>query len=200
MLLLQRGFHILAHCPLPGIPISQVQEKYGAPLLLEALESFFATNVALQHHHRAHTFNRLNVYKYMTILSPPKQHMSNTKWFFKLHATPSCPASHNSCKGPSPAVFDSALFFKQLDPNTMRFESKGNPSSFISKSLHSGQFWTEPHRAHSLVHSGQLCPDTLSLWVSVQLCPDRHSCELLSKIVLIAHYLDCSPTIIDLIT
>ena len=46
-------------------------------------------------------------------------------------------------------------------------------------------FWTvldrapQSPRAHSLVHSGQLCPD-------------RHSCELLSKVVLIAHYcLDC---------
>ena len=129
MLLLQRGFHIPVCCPLPGIPISQVQEKYGAPLLLEALESFFATNVALRHHRRAHAFDRLVVYKYMTILSPLKQHMSDTKWFFKLCATPSCPVSHNSRKGPSPAVFNSALFFKQSDPNTMRFESEGNPSS-----------------------------------------------------------------------
>ena len=48
--------------------------------------------------------------------------------------------------------------------------------------------------------SPELSPDTLFLWVSVQLCPDRHSCELLSKVVLIAHYLDCEPTIIDLIT
>ena len=45
-------------------------------------------------------------------------------------------------------------------------------------------FWTvldrapQSPRAHSLVHS-------------VQLCPDRHSCKLLSKVVLIAHYLDC---------
>ena len=48
-------------------------------------------------------------------------------------------------------------------------------------------FWTvldratQIHRAHSLVHSGQVCPDTHSLWVPVQLCPDIHSYELLSS-------------------
>ena len=48
-------------------------------------------------------------------------------------------------------------------------------------------FWTvldratQIHRAHSLVHSGQVCPDTHSLWVPVQLCPDTHSYELLSS-------------------
>jgi len=129
MLLLQQGYYLPAHCPLPGLPISQVQERYGAPLLLEALESFFASNVALCHHHRVHTFNRLDIYKYITILSPLKQHMSDTKRFFKLHATQSCPAPHNSCKGPSPAVFDNALFFKDSDANTMGFGSEGKPSS-----------------------------------------------------------------------
>jgi len=87
MLSLQWGYYLLACCPLPGLPISQVQERYGAPLLLEALDSFLASNAALCHHHRVHAFNQLNIYKYITILSPPKQHISDTKWFFKLHAT-----------------------------------------------------------------------------------------------------------------
>ena len=48
-------------------------------------------------------------------------------------------------------------------------------------------FWTvldratQIPRAHSLVHSGQVCPDTHSLLVPVQLCPDTHSYELLSS-------------------
>ena len=48
-------------------------------------------------------------------------------------------------------------------------------------------FWTvldratQIPRAHSLVHSGQVCPDTHFLWVPVQLCPDTHSYELLSS-------------------
>ena len=48
-------------------------------------------------------------------------------------------------------------------------------------------FWTvldratQIPRAHSLVHSGQVCPDTHSLWVPVQLCPDTHSYELLAS-------------------
>ena len=129
MLLLQWGYYLPACCPLPGLPISQVQERYGAPLLLEALDLFFASNVALCHHHRIHTFDWLNIYKYITILSWLKQHMSNTKQCFKLCATQSCLAPHNSRKGPSPVVFNSVLFFKDLDGNTMGFGSKGNPSS-----------------------------------------------------------------------
>ena len=129
MLSLQRGYYLPARCPLPGLPISQVQERYGAPLLLEALESFFTSNAALRHHRRVHAFDRLNVYKYITILSPLKQHMSDTKRFFKLRATQSCPAPRNSRKGPSPAVFNNALFFKDSDANTMGFGSEGKPSS-----------------------------------------------------------------------
>ncbi|KIM63098.1 hypothetical protein SCLCIDRAFT_118027, partial [Scleroderma citrinum Foug A] len=74
-----------------------------------------------------HAFNQIDVYKYITILSPLKQHVSDTKHFFKLHVTPSIP-SHNSHKGPSPAVFDSVLFLKDLDTNAMRHGIKGDPS------------------------------------------------------------------------
>jgi len=57
MLSPERGYYLLAHCPLPSLPISQVQEKWGAPLLQEALESFFAANAALWNHRRIHGFN-----------------------------------------------------------------------------------------------------------------------------------------------
>jgi len=130
MLASERGYYLPACCPLPRLPISQIQEQYGAPLLLEALETFFATNfAALQNHHRIHAFDRLDVYKYITILSPPKQHVSNTKRFFKLRATPSVP-SHNNRKGLSPAVFDSALFLKDADTNAISHGIEGNPSLF----------------------------------------------------------------------
>jgi len=128
MLTSERGYYLPAHCPLPRLPISQIQEQYGAPLLLEALKTLFATNfAALQNHHRIHTFDRLDVYKYIMILSPPKQHVSNTKQFFKLHATPSIP-SHNNYKGPSPTVFNSALFLKDVDTNAISHGIEGNPS------------------------------------------------------------------------
>ena len=127
MLASERGYYLLAHCHLPRLPISQVQEQCGTPLLLDALETFFATNAALRNHRKIHAFDRIDVYKYITILSPLKRHMSDTKHFFKLRATPSIP-SHNSCKGPSPVVFDSVLFLKDLDTNAMRHGIKGNPS------------------------------------------------------------------------
>ena len=127
MLASEWGYYLPARCPLPRLPISQVQEQCSAPLLLDALETYFTTKAALRNHCKIHTFDRIDVYKYITILSPPKQHMSDTKHFFKLCATPSIP-SHNSHKGPSPTVFDSALFLKDPDTNAMRHGIKSNPS------------------------------------------------------------------------
>ena len=127
MLASEWGYYLPVHCPLPRFPISQVQEQCGAPLLLDALETFFATNAALQNHRKIHAFDRIDVYKYITILSPLKQHVSDTKCFFKLHVTPSI-SSHNSRKGPSPVVFDSVLFLKDPDTNAMKHGIEGNPS------------------------------------------------------------------------
>ena len=83
------------------------------------------------------------------------------------------------------------------DPGTIEEieESCGNVDTSVAsgkmmegnKHQQNTLFWTvldratQIHRAHSLVHSGQVCPDTHSLWVPVQLCPDTHSYELLSS-------------------
>jgi len=128
----ERGYYLPARCPLPRLPISQIQQQHGAPLLLEALETFFTTNAALRNHRRIHTFDRLDVYKYITILSPPKQHVSDMKRFFKIRATPSVP-SHNSRKGPSPAVFDSALFLKDSDTNATTHGIEGNLTLLVQQ-------------------------------------------------------------------
>ena len=68
-----------AHCPLPSLPISQIQERWGAPLVQEAQKPFFAANAALHNHCKIHSFDQVDIYKYRTILSPPKQHVSDTK-------------------------------------------------------------------------------------------------------------------------
>ena len=47
MLSSERGYYLPAHCPLPSLPISQVQEKYGALLLLSVLKSGCRTDERL---------------------------------------------------------------------------------------------------------------------------------------------------------
>ena len=89
-------------------------------------------------------------------------------------------------------------------PKFDQFEGQINRKLWIA-SIHQQNtlFWTvldrvtQIHRAHSLVHSGQVCPDTHSLWVPVQLCPDTHSYELLSSF---GHYNPNSSIILPFIT
>ena len=79
MLSRDRRYHLARSCPLPGIPITLVQEKHHAPLLCQALEQYLQV---LHPHLRARQIwlvNQLDVYKYISILTPPCKHISATK-------------------------------------------------------------------------------------------------------------------------
>ncbi|KIK78050.1 hypothetical protein PAXRUDRAFT_36706 [Paxillus rubicundulus Ve08.2h10] len=54
------------------------------------------------------SFDRINVFKYITILAPSHQHISDAKHLFKIHAR----------KKPSPAIFNTALIIEDPEQFT----------------------------------------------------------------------------------
>jgi hypothetical protein len=104
-----RGYYLPSTCPLPNIPISAIQDGHRAPLLIPALDTFLREAFPLAHNHiQVRPYDRLDVFKYVSILAPSRHHLSDTKRFFKIRAAPEAPP-RDARKKPTPAVFDMAL-------------------------------------------------------------------------------------------
>lgn len=95
------------------MPIAHIQAQHDAPLLAQTLEAYLsATFPGSRHTVRVHSFDRLDVFNFITILAPERQHTSNTKRFFKLRVSAESPP-RDMRKKPTPAIFDNALIIDE---------------------------------------------------------------------------------------
>jgi len=79
MLSRTRGYHLPRSCPLPGVHISFVQENHHAPLLSQALEQYIRGSHPQLRTTQIRPVKQLDVYKSISILMPPRKHISATK-------------------------------------------------------------------------------------------------------------------------
>jgi hypothetical protein len=114
MLMPTRGYYLPKTCHFPNTPIQHLIEHHGASLLIPALETFVREHIPTSNtsHSKLIPQERIDVYKYLMVLSPARPHISNSKCFFKVRASPVV-ASKDPRKPPAPARFDSALFIDQ---------------------------------------------------------------------------------------
>ncbi|KIK74444.1 hypothetical protein PAXRUDRAFT_19861 [Paxillus rubicundulus Ve08.2h10] len=63
------------------------------------------------------SFDRIDVFKYITILAPSHQHISDAKHLFKIRVSPELPP-RDAHKKPSPAIFNTALIVEDLEQFT----------------------------------------------------------------------------------
>ncbi|KIJ09550.1 hypothetical protein PAXINDRAFT_17361 [Paxillus involutus ATCC 200175] len=104
-----RGYYLPSSCPLPNTPVSQVQERYQAPLFIQSLEGYLRRTFPMaQQPIHIRPFDRIDIFKYISILGPSRPHMSDTKCLFKVRASPESPPC-DPRKKPTPAIFDTAL-------------------------------------------------------------------------------------------
>jgi hypothetical protein len=112
MLTPTHGYYLPKTCHFPNTPIQCLIEHHGASLFIPALETFVREHIPSSnpsHTSKLIPQERIDVYKYLTVLSPACPHVSNSKCFFKVRASPVV-ASKDPRKPPAPARFDSALF------------------------------------------------------------------------------------------
>jgi len=74
-----RGYHLPRSCPLPGVPISLMQDNHHTPLLIQAFEQYLSESHPQLRAMQIRPFNLLDVYKSISILTPPRKHISPSK-------------------------------------------------------------------------------------------------------------------------
>ncbi|KAF8120405.1 hypothetical protein EV363DRAFT_1407675 [Boletus edulis] len=113
-----RGYYLPASCPSPNIQIAHIAEKHGAPLLAQSLQAYLQDILPRSSHPiRVRPFDRLDVFKYITILAPAsgQQHTSHSKRLFKIRVSPESPP-RDARKKSTAAIFDNAMIMD--DPAT----------------------------------------------------------------------------------
>ena len=98
------GYNLPQLCPLPGVHISFVQENHHAPLLSQALEQYIWGSHPQLCTTQIWPVKQLDVYKSISILTPPCKHVSATKQIFKLHGS----ITYST----APMTFDTALIIE----------------------------------------------------------------------------------------
>ncbi|KAF9237171.1 hypothetical protein BU15DRAFT_49017 [Melanogaster broomeanus] len=132
----ERGYYLPTSCPLPNTPLSYVQETHQAPLLVQTLEAYLcATTFPMTRQPiRIHSFDQIDVFKYITILAPSCQHISDTKRLFRIRVSPES-LPRDARKKPTPAIFDTALIVEDM----REFTGSGIAGKYITHSTCVGQ-------------------------------------------------------------
>ncbi|KAG1835333.1 hypothetical protein DFJ58DRAFT_908621 [Suillus subalutaceus] len=102
------GYFVPRTCPFPNSTIQRLLNEHGASLFIPSLEAFLRIHVPSWSHRKLTPQDRVNVYKYLKILSPAQPHINNRKCLFKVRASPVIPAT-DVRRPPAPAHFDSVL-------------------------------------------------------------------------------------------
>jgi hypothetical protein len=114
MLSATRGYFIPKICSFPNIPIQRLIENHGASHFVPALQAFVNEHLPGHLHRPLNAQDRIDVYKYLSILTPARPHITNSKRFFKLRASPVV-ASRDPRRPPAPARFDTALVIENRE-------------------------------------------------------------------------------------
>ncbi|KIK44335.1 hypothetical protein CY34DRAFT_23094 [Suillus luteus UH-Slu-Lm8-n1] len=101
-------------CSCPNIPIQRLIENHGASHFILALQAFVNEHLPGHLHRLLNAQDRIDVYKYLSVLSPARPHITNSKHFFKLRASPVV-ASRDPRRPPAPARFDTALVIENRE-------------------------------------------------------------------------------------
>ncbi|KAG1788448.1 uncharacterized protein HD556DRAFT_1312038 [Suillus plorans] len=113
MLMATRGYYLPKTCHFPNTPIQRLIDHHGASLFIPALKSFIREHApTIQSHGNLNLQECIDVYKYIMVLLPARPHVSNSKCFFKVCASPVV-ASKDPRKPLVPARFDTALFIEE---------------------------------------------------------------------------------------
>ncbi|KAG1858327.1 hypothetical protein C8R48DRAFT_748782 [Suillus tomentosus] len=113
MLMATRGYYLPKTCHFPNTPIQHLIDHHGTSLFIPALKSFIREHApTIQSHRNLNLQERIDVYKYIMVLLPARPHVSNSKCFFKVRASPVV-ASKDPRKPPVPARFDTTLLIEE---------------------------------------------------------------------------------------
>ncbi|KAG1887205.1 hypothetical protein F4604DRAFT_1877690 [Suillus subluteus] len=88
MLTASRGYFIPRRCPFPNSTIQRLLHDYGAALFIPALEDLLRNHIPKGLHRKLTPQDRVDVYKYLKVLSPVRPHINKTKCLFKVHTAP----------------------------------------------------------------------------------------------------------------
>ncbi|KAG1789923.1 uncharacterized protein HD556DRAFT_1446500 [Suillus plorans] len=119
MLSATRGYFVPKICSFPNIPIQRLIENHGTSQFVPALQAFVNEHFPGQLHRQLNAQDRVDVFKYLSVLSPARPHITNSKCFFKIRASPVV-ASRDPRKLPAPARFDTALFIENRELYTAK--------------------------------------------------------------------------------
>ncbi|KIK32748.1 hypothetical protein CY34DRAFT_27161 [Suillus luteus UH-Slu-Lm8-n1] len=114
MLSATRGYFVPKICSFPNIPIQRLIENHGASHFIPALQAFVNEHLPGHLHRPLNAQDRIDVYKYLSVLSPAWPHITDSKRFFKLRASPVV-ASRDPRRPPAPARFDTALVIENRE-------------------------------------------------------------------------------------
>ncbi|KAH7904150.1 hypothetical protein BJ138DRAFT_1019522 [Hygrophoropsis aurantiaca] len=106
-----RGYYLPSTCPHPNTPISRLIEKHGASEFMRTLEEWLQARRPNATIRKLYPFDRVDVYKYISLLTPPHPHISDTKRFYKLRVYPEIPG-RDARQQPTPAHFDTAVIIE----------------------------------------------------------------------------------------
>ncbi|KAG1764390.1 hypothetical protein EV702DRAFT_1154115 [Suillus placidus] len=112
-----RGYFVPRTCPFPNSKIQWLVDNHNASLIIPALDEFLRHNLHTRSHRKLTLQDRVDVYKYVKVLSPARPHFNSAKCLFKVRASPEI-ASKDPRKLPSPARFDTVLVIKDRDQYT----------------------------------------------------------------------------------
>ncbi|KAG1799690.1 uncharacterized protein HD556DRAFT_1430484 [Suillus plorans] len=99
MLTASRGYFVPRRCPFPNSTIQRLLDEHGASLFIPALEDFLRNHVQNSSRRKLTPQDRIDVYKYLKVLSPARPHINIAKCLFK-----------DARKGPAPAHFDTGQY------------------------------------------------------------------------------------------
>ncbi|KAH7919169.1 hypothetical protein BV22DRAFT_1134039 [Leucogyrophana mollusca] len=117
-----RGYYLPSTCPHPNTPISRVVEKHGASELIPTLQQWLQARRSDAIVQRLYPFDRVDVYKYISLLTPPYPRISETKRIHKIRVCPEIPARDARWQ-PTPAHFDTAVVIENEDLYTMESQT-----------------------------------------------------------------------------
>ncbi|KAG1760002.1 hypothetical protein EDD22DRAFT_1044069 [Suillus occidentalis] len=112
-----RGYFLPRTCPFPNSTFQQLVDNHDASLIIPALEQFLRHNLRTQPRRKLTLQDRVDVYKYLKVVSPAQPHFNSAKCVFKVRASPEI-APKDTRKIPAPAHYDTVLVIEDREEYT----------------------------------------------------------------------------------
>ncbi|KAG2151133.1 uncharacterized protein EDB93DRAFT_1240176 [Suillus bovinus] len=112
-----RRYFVPRTCPFPNSMFQQLVDNHNTSLIIPALEQFLHHNLRTQPCRKLTLQDRVDVYKYVKVVSPARPHFNSAKCMFKVRASPEI-APKDTRKLLAPARYDTVLVIENWEEYT----------------------------------------------------------------------------------